>query len=532
MQVLPAVVCAALVMLRWPAEGQADIGGVRAREVFRLFGYGLLTAVVLLVPAFPATTLVRERVQGTLALLLQTPMRPWAIYFGKLIGVLGFAYLPLLASLPAAAACYAMGGISARDQVLALYVVLALVTLQYTALGLFVSVKAASPESALRTTYGLILLLAVATLGPYQIVQGQGPGLTMTAAVWLRSISPLPAVMEVLGQGDIGGQGLVAASGYVSQFAMIALLSTLALAVVTAARLRPTMFDSPRPQGAVTNDRTLGMRALRRLFFLIDPNRRSRPIGRFTNPVLVKEFRTRRFGRSHWMLRLVAACSIGSLGLALVSSAAALDWGTGTVSALIVLLQGSLIVLLTPGLAAGLISGEVESGGWTLLRMTPLSPGCILRGKLMSVGSTLVLILVATTPGYAVLVYAQPELARQVIEVFFSLGLTGLFALALSAAVGSLFSRTAPATVTAYALLLAIYVGPLLVWLGRDTTFGHGLVERVLLISPVAAALKVMEVPGFSQYRLVPASWWITGVATAVCLLILRVRVWQLTRPQ
>ena len=50
----------------------------------------------------------RERIRGTLALLLHSPLRPWSIYLGKLLGVLGFAYLLLLASVPAAAACYAM----------------------------------------------------------------------------------------------------------------------------------------------------------------------------------------------------------------------------------------------------------------------------------------------------------------------------------------------------------------------------------------------------------------------------------------
>ena len=78
----------------------------------RLFGYGLLISFIFLVPAYPATSIVREKNQGTLALLLNTPMRPWSIYFGKLLGVLGFAFLPLIMSLPAAAACYTMGGIS------------------------------------------------------------------------------------------------------------------------------------------------------------------------------------------------------------------------------------------------------------------------------------------------------------------------------------------------------------------------------------------------------------------------------------
>src|SRR5205807_4722433 len=110
--------------------------------------------------------------------------------------------------------------------------------------------------------------------------------------------------------------------------------------------------------------------------------------------------------------------------------------------------------------------------------------------------------------------------------------LTGLFAVVLSAAVGSLFARTASATVTAYALLLAICAGPLLFWLGRDTTFGHHAVERALTASPLAAAMTVMETPGFERYRLVPASWWLIGAATLVCMIALRFRVWQLTRPR
>ena len=44
-----------------------------------------------------------------------------------------------------------------------------------------------------------------------------------------------------------------------------------------------------------------------------------------------------------------------------------------TIGAIIVTLQVALILLFTPTLAAGLISGEIESGGWDLLRTTPLS---------------------------------------------------------------------------------------------------------------------------------------------------------------
>src|SRR5690349_18318135 len=84
-----ALTCALLILTRWPTEGTVDLGGVRSQQVVRVFGYGLLAAILLLVPAFPATSLVREKMRGTLALLLNSPMTPWSIYLGKLGGVLG-----------------------------------------------------------------------------------------------------------------------------------------------------------------------------------------------------------------------------------------------------------------------------------------------------------------------------------------------------------------------------------------------------------------------------------------------------------
>src|SRR5258708_30083715 len=111
MQLGIGLACALLVLVRWPTEDVADLSGTRALQVLRIVGYGLLTGVLLLVPAFPATSLVREKVQGTLALLFNTPLSPLSIYAGKLAGVLGLpATLPLM-DVPAAAAWCPLGRI-------------------------------------------------------------------------------------------------------------------------------------------------------------------------------------------------------------------------------------------------------------------------------------------------------------------------------------------------------------------------------------------------------------------------------------
>jgi ABC-type transport system involved in multi-copper enzyme maturation permease subunit len=530
-QVGLAVAGAVLVLVRWPSDAVGDLTGTRSLQVLRVFGYGLLAGVLFLVPAFPATSLVRERVRGTLALLLNSPMSATAIYLGKLGGVLGFTALLLLVTVPAAAACYALGGTSTRGGVGLLYLVLAVAATQLATLGLWVSVRAQSIDSALRATYGLVLLVCALPLVPHWMLQGDSTGLA-DAAEWLRCLSPIPAVMEVLGHSGVGTHGISTAGGAVGKYTLLAGAMSLLCAITTIQRLLARPLDKARPPGVMTQDRSRAGRTARRFFFLVDPQRRSRPISRWVNPVMVKEFRTRRFGRSHWTLRLIAVCGILSLALSYVAAAGALGWGIEEIGGGLVLLQTALLILFAPSLAAGLISAEREGGGWQLLRSTPLSPGAILRGKLLSVVWPLLLLLSATLPGYIVLMTVKPELVPQVGRVIACLGVMAAFAVLVSAAASSLFRSTAAATAAANLVLVAVCVGPLLAWLGRDAPFGHRTVEAALSVSPVAAALHASDTKGFAEYNLLPVNWWLLGAACAALLLVLAVRTRQLYRPE
>lgn len=527
---------ALLVALRWPSDSIVDVTGRQAREVFRLFGYGLLTALILLTPIFPAASIVRERREGTLALLLNSPMSPWAIYLGKMLGVLGFVLLLIVLSLPAAAACYAMGGVD-PSQLAGVYVVLVLLSIQYTTLGLLVSSYASSSDSSLRLTYGLVLLLAVIVLAPQQFLQGLLPPSSAGAIDWLRCLSPIPAMMEALSHADVGGQGLASTGGLVARFAFLAAVSSAIFAIWTAARFNQRMFDRPRGTGKVTDEQSASVQAYRRVMYMwfFDPQRRAGLIGPLTNAVMIKEFRTRRFGRGYWMMRIMGVCLMLSLGLMLATAQGTMEWGVAPLATVMVLLSMSLIVLVTPSLASGLIAGERESGGWQLLQMTPLSSWSIVTGKLMSVGWTLLLILLATLPGYAVVLAIEPAQTPRVLSVLATLVLTATFALLMTATVSSLFRRTAQATATAYTLLVALCAGTMLLWLGEAAPFSHATVAAVLRLNPVAAALELIDAPGFSGplgYRIVPTNWWIMGGGCGLSLLVLVVQTWRLTRPR
>ncbi len=525
-----AVAFVVLVMLRWPTDARVDLSGAQSRQVFRMFGYGLLASLLLLAPAFPATSMVREKRRGTLALLLNSPMKPWSIYGGKLVANLGFVVLLVVMSVPAAAACYAMGGISLSGELLMLYGILALLILQYTTLALLVSTHANSTESALRITYFCVLFMSIVSLGPYYFLQGTGDWKAYYAD-WCRCLSPIPAIMHVLGQSGVGSQGIISSTNVVLRYVMLSAGSTFVFAVFTVLRLNHSLFDRSRSQGLITDERSMAVRSMRRMFFLVDPQRRKSRIGPLTNPVMVKEFRCRRFGRMHWMLRLAAVSALISLVLTYVATMGTLDWGPESIGGIMVLLQAALIVLLTPSLTAGLISAEVESGGWQMLQMTPLSASKILRGKLASVVWPVLLIIVSTLPGYVVMVYIKPEMWLQVRQILICLAFTALFSISLTFAISSLFRRAAMAMAVSYSALGVVCGGTMLVWLLRDSPFGHATVQRALEINPIAAALTVIETPGFTQYTLIPGNWWFVTIASTVFAAIVLVQTHRLKRP-
>ncbi|MCA9009739.1 MAG: ABC transporter permease, partial [Planctomycetaceae bacterium] len=348
----------------------------------------------------------------------------------------------------------------------------------------------------------------------------------------LRTLSPFSALMSLTGLGESASQGLDTNVDLVGQFIVSALVISIIGSIWTILRLNHTIFDRNRSAGMISDDQTTSVRAVRRVLFLVDPQRRTAGIGRWMNPLMVKEFRCRRFGRIHWLFRLVAICGLLSLGLTYSATLGTLGWGVATIGGIMVVMQVALVILMTPSMAAGLISSERESRGWQLLRTTPLSIISIVWGKLLSVIFPLMLILCATLPGYIVMVYIEPGMALQVQRVVICLLVTALFALLLSAAAGSLFTRTAAATAAAYGVLLSICALPLLVWMGRDAPFGHSTVETVLKINPVAAALSVIRMPGFENYKLIPANWWFMGICSVLSVLVLIGQTYRISRPQ
>ena len=523
---LVAIVSCTLVLMRWPREATIDLVSQGSIQVFRPVAYAIAIAIMMLTPAFPATAIVSERRKGTLVLMLNSPTPPWVIYIGKLFANVLLSVLLFSVSLPAIFACYAMGGISIPGNIVPLVLIFLGMAFQYSALGLWVSSRSQSIDASLRWTYGILLGMVVLSIGPTVLV-GKLSGLKAWIAQAMTTLSPIPALQQVTGaQGQ--SQSIGISTGWI-EFLIMCAVSTLGFALATLYKLHPTMMDRSRDAGKVIEATQSSW--LRRLSYLVDPNRRKSGIPFWLNPVMVKEFRTRKFGRLHWLLRLIAGGAIVSILLTVVAATGTVNWGVDRIASSMVIMQIGFLLLLGPSLGANLIASEVESGGWQLMRASPISPWRILSGKLLSTFLTLLLLLMATLPGYVMMSYIQPAIGGQVSNVIISLLIATAMVTILSACVSAYSKTSAAATAASYAVLLVIFAGTLLIWLGRGNPFGPVFVERALLLNPAATALAEMKAPGFETFQLIPNGWYVGLSICAAGLVILVLRIARLTRP-
>jgi len=144
----------------------------------------------------------------------------------------------------------------------------------------------------------------------------------------------------------------------------------------------------------------------------------------------------------------------------------------------------------------------------------------------------LVLLLVSTLPAYALLNLIDVDSSLRIGETLVCLVLTAMFSLLLSAAVSSLFKQTATATTVSYSVLVSLCAGTLLFWIGHGAPFTTHTVETVLMVNPLAGALTLIDAKGFEEFHLFPANWWFLGGGCVVCVVVLCVKTWRLTKPQ
>jgi ABC-2 type transport system permease protein len=194
--------------------------------------------------------------------------------------------------------------------------------------------------------------------------------------------------------------------------------------------------------------------------------------------------------------------------------------------ALLSVFQLMLVAFLAPAFTTGAISLEREKATLDLLITTPLRPGAIVVGKLLSALAFVVLMILAGIPVSAlVLMYggaSLQDILRQQVVLFASaigFGVIGLFWSAL-------IKRTQSATVVAYSTVLFLTVGTFFIW--RFWTAGIGAAtdgfspagrapEQLLYLNPAVAMVEIVADTEITQGAFGRIMAEIRGTSTLVC---------------
>jgi ABC-2 type transport system permease protein len=205
--------------------------------------------------------------------------------------------------------------------------------------------------------------------------------------------------------------------------------------------------------------------------------------GRSVSTMMVKELRSRFRGRRAFVvltlyLAVLALIAYGAYSVVAPGARAEAEFSGFTtggnpnasaevgqaIFAMLSVIQLLLVSFIAPALTAGAISLEREKQTLDLLIATPLRPGAIVVGKLLSALAFVVLMILAGVPVSAlVLMYGGvsiDDILRQQVVLFataIGLGVIGLF-------VSALLKRTQAAIVLTYCVLLALTIGTLLIW--------------------------------------------------------------------
>ncbi len=146
--------------IRWSAQS-AYVGS----GIFCIFLLCQAALALLVLPAWGSTSIVSERENHSLDLLVTTTMRPWQIVWGKLAASLVYALVFFSSTLPLLCVAFLFGGVSLLELTLAM-VGLACEAVMVAACSVCISAWSPSSPWAITLAYGLAFAFAGVTLLP------------------------------------------------------------------------------------------------------------------------------------------------------------------------------------------------------------------------------------------------------------------------------------------------------------------------------------------------------------------------------
>lgn len=190
------------------------------------------------------------------------------------------------------------------------------------------------------------------------------------------------------------------------------------------------------------------------------------------NPVLSRELRQRvRSRRASVVLSVYLSLLVAAVGLLVWGIDRSTDPGSSasqgigrTLFGTLLFASLGLVCFIVPGVAAGAVAGERERLTLVPLQVTLLTPGQVLRGKLLASLAFTTLLLVATLPLLTVAYVLGGVTVRQILGGLFFVLASSAFIGILSIWASTVLRRVQRATVAAYGLVGLLVLGTMIAY--------------------------------------------------------------------
>ncbi|WP_270182562.1 ABC transporter permease [Alkalihalobacillus sp. CinArs1] len=257
------------------------------------------------------------------------------------------------------------------------------------------------------------------------------------------------------------------------------------------------------------------------------------------NPVLNKEFKLRLRSFKSYLGILIYLIVLGSIGIGfifLTTMNARMGYfrpeESRVMFMVLSMVQLGLILFMTPGLTAGVISGERERQTLNMLLTTKQSSGSIIVGKLLSSLSFLLLIIVASLPLYSITFLFGGVAPRTILATFGLYMITILTIGSLGVMFSTLIRKTIVSMITTYGVALFLtaftaFVAVLsiqFISMGGPTQTQNPIPYLMLMGNPAAVLMTVFE-PSMQKELMkqsgISIPLWISYLFTCVFLITL-----------
>lgn len=470
---------------------------IAATRTFETVATAQLLLVCVIAPIFAAGAITEQRDHETFNILLTTPLSAAQIVIGSLLSRLSFIYALLLGGLPIFGLTLLLGGVTLH-QLFSVTLIAAMTATLFGSFAVSVALMGNGSRRSIMTFYVLIAVylllgdgLAGFTAEPLAPVTPDGRQMS-----FLTAFHPLLAQRTVLGHVELPGELDVQAYGGLWSFLLTqpvagySLFTGLLSMLLVGASLQ---FVRRRAWEGETT--TLGRLALM-LRLGRRTTRAARPV--WDSPVSWREAKTSSSVGGTKTLRslLVISGAVCTLGLALWSlaggstSPATVPQTARELLTVLVLIEISLVLLLSWSAAATCMSREFESKAIHVLISTPLTPGQIIGGKLhglLMFALPLALVPVGTLAAFSVggLFHARLAIVPPEAPLLICLTLFNFTAIAILVGIGvSLRNTNTVQAVIKTSVSMLVLHGLLFGCLNGALHSGMDLMSGLLALSP------------------------------------------------